>query len=240
MATKVLKKVAEQSALSATKNAYEKAFTPKSEDLKAKLAETGKEAAALVKAEEAVSKLEAAQAEKAVKASVVKREETRTRTKEDGSQVVEVRCIHCGKWLSKEESLEAEQGDYCSHLREEGWDTKALMEHRRSMTATEVPEGWIKVAAMHRYCVANGVPVSRMVKAIGGDRCLNPDECLNPRWVPLYSGNARWLDPSCMTPEGLKELLGGVAPRGSAKKGTTASAKAEIKSMEDELKAAAK
>lgn len=122
-----------------------------------------------------------------------------------GHDVIITKCLRCGKTLIKDTSIENEQGDYCNHLFNElGYTTEALAAHRAAMSSTEVPEDWVKVAALHKICVREGIPVASMVKAMGGDRALGTP--LNEMWVPLYVGNARWLDPFCATPEGLDQL----------------------------------
>ena len=47
------------------------------------------------------------------------------------------------------------------------------------------------VAAMHLACVAGGVPVSRMVRAFGADRQLNP--ALNANWQVVWWAGKRYL-----------------------------------------------
>ena len=121
----------------------------------------------------------------------------------------QARCRHCGKWLLKESSVEIEQGDYCAHIREQGWDDATLMKHRLSMTKDEVPENYIKVTGqLNPICRKNGVPVGRMVTAIGGDRCLEGVSPVDPRLTPIYSGRNRWVSPWAATPEGLARIIG--------------------------------
>jgi len=122
-----------------------------------------------------------------------------------GGRAIIEKCTHCGKWLVRDESVERGEGDHCFHLFDElGHTAASLSEHRKSMTADEVPEGWVKVASLHRICVQEGIPVAALVKAFGGDRTLSGP--LHPKFNPLYVGNARWLDPWCAGPEGLAFL----------------------------------
>jgi len=115
------------------------------------------------------------------------------------------KCQHCGKWINREEAVAEEQGDYCKHLREDlGFTTVTLAEHRRTMTVANPPDGWIKVASLHKICVREGIPVSAMVRAFGGDRAIDPP--LHPKFKVTYSGNSRWLDPWCASPDGLNFL----------------------------------
>lgn len=118
-----------------------------------------------------------------------------------------VKCIYCGKILVREQSMGRGSGDLCEHLREIGYTTEALMAHRATMSAPTAPEGWITVASLHKICEANGIPVNRMVNAIGRDRGLG--EPIDPRFRPLYVGNKRFLNPWCASPEGLAMIRGG-------------------------------
>lgn len=124
----------------------------------------------------------------------------------EGGKAEVVKCIYCGKILIRDASIEQESGDLCHQLRQR-YSEEDLRNQRQALSGTEVPEGWIKVAALHKICVREGIPVARMVKAIGGDRGLG--EYLDPRFKPLYVGNCRWLDPWCASKEALDLLRGG-------------------------------
>jgi len=154
-------------------------------------------------------------------------------TDADGNE--KFKCQYCGKWISPNSFDEHGAGSYCYKLRESGWDDVRLAEHRASLTVEDVPQSddgrdFIKVAILHKICVRNGIPVSRMVKAIGGDRSL--DGPMHPTFQPFYVGRARYVHPDCGEAWGLnylKELEGGrnssSTPRGSG----------EEKEMEDAL-----
>jgi hypothetical protein len=124
---------------------------------------------------------------------------------QSGGQVEVTKCVHCGKLLVRDISVEREEGDYCSHLFDELGHTKeSLAQHRASMSASVVPDGYVKVASLHKILVREGIPVSHMVRAMGGDRGLLP--AARPELVPIYVGNARWLNPWCASKEGLSYL----------------------------------
>jgi hypothetical protein len=91
------------------------------------------------------------------------------------------------------------------------------------MTATVAPEGYIKVADLHRICEKHSIPVARMVKAIGGDRSLKAP--LDPRFTPIYVGATRYVSGWCATKEGLDMLKG-------EKKTKDEKAKAELAELE--------
>jgi hypothetical protein len=134
-------------------------------------------------------------------AVVVKRYQTRV----DADGVVKYKCQFCGKWIVKDENISAESGDYCRHLRGElGMDDAALAAHRASMTRPSVPEGWVKVAQVDRRCKKEGIPISALVKAFGGDRCIDPP--LRPEFQIVYVGNARWMDGWTLGDDSMKFL----------------------------------
>jgi hypothetical protein len=135
-------------------------------------------------------------------------------TDADGNK--KYKCQYCGKWIKFASWEEAMAGDYCQQLRDKkGWNDESLREHRLSMSADEVPvledgRSYVKVAVLHKICVKNSIPVSRMVKAFGGDR--SPDGPLHPKFQVVYVGRARWLHPDCAEEWGfnfMRTLTGG-------------------------------
>lgn len=121
---------------------------------------------------------------------------------QEGGAAELVKCLHCGKVLVRDTSIEREEGDLCSHLYQElGHTAESLREIRAKATVAAVPEKMIKIAALHRICVSKGIPVSRMVVAIGGDRGLNAPA--DKRLKPIYVGNARYVSDWAATAEGL-------------------------------------
>jgi len=118
---------------------------------------------------------------------------------------VQFKCGSCGKWIFKEEAILRGEGDYCNCVHEAmGYTDAALVEHRKQWSKTEVPTGWIKVATLHLICNKNKIPVSKMLACMGWDRGLY--EPVDERFRPWHIGNARWLDPFCSSPEGLKMM----------------------------------
>lgn len=73
-----------------------------------------------------------------------------------------------------------------------------------SIPATSYGTSHIKVATVHLYLKAAGVPISLLVRAFGGDKCLMP--ALNPYWQPTYVGKTRYLHPLCGTVHGIAQL----------------------------------
>ena len=139
---------------------------------------------------------------------------------QSGGKVEISKCVHCGKYLVRDASIEAEEGDRCAELYDTlGYTKEGLLEHRMSMTQSVVPDGYIKVAALHKLLVKEGIPVSRMVNLMGKDRSING--ALDPRFQPVYVGNARWLPGWCASKEGLAFManykVGGAKAPGAIK-----------------------
>ena len=127
------------------------------------------------------------------------------------------RCQYCGKPISADSALEHEAGSRCQALREQGFTTDGLLKHRISMTKDEVPDDYMKVAVLADVCRRNGVPVSRMVDAIGGDRCTEGESPVDSRLTPIYSGRNRWVSKWAATVPGLVAMLGSKKVRNSDK-----------------------
>jgi hypothetical protein len=156
------------------------------------------------------------------KLSDAQKEQVKTIRKE-GGEVEVTKCRFCGKFLIRDKSVEQEAGDLCEKLHET-YTNEALMAHRATLTVAKPPEGWIKVAELHKICEANDIPVNRMVVAIGRDRGLS--DPIVERLRPVYVGNARWVDGWAATVEGLATIRG-------AKLTKSEKAQAEIAELED-------
>ena len=152
---------------------------------------------------------------------------------EDGTK--KYKCQYCGKWIKADSWEEAMAGDYCHQLREErGFTTVTLAEHRQSMSADDVPESedgrpYVKVAVLHKICVRESIPVSRMVKAFGGDRSI--DGALHEKFTPVYVGRARYVHPDCAEEWGLNFMRAITGGRSSNSNSGTA----EQKEVEEAL-----
>jgi len=129
---------------------------------------------------------------------------------------VRQKCKYCGKWLSRDEDTPEDElrGDVCKAIHEErGLDGKALLEHRRSQSVAEIPvvesgpfkgQKWLKLATFKIILPKAGIPVSRIVDAIGKDRSL--DGPVDPRFRVVYVGRPRYIHPWCASSEGLEFL----------------------------------
>lgn len=146
--------------------------------------------------------------------------------RQQGGEVEVTKCRFCGKFLIRDKSIEQEAGDLCEQLHQQ-YTSEQLMAHRATMTVAKAPEGFIKVSELHKICEREGIPVNRMVTAIGRDRGLSAP--IHPKFKPIYVGNTRYLDPWCATKEGLA-VIRGVKPTKDEK------AKAEVAALEAAVK----
>jgi hypothetical protein len=111
------------------------------------------------------------------------------------------RCLVCNKPLTDPESVALGVGPLC-HAK--GWTKESVAAKMADLKKTEVPEGWIKLAAVADRCRAEEIPVSRLVRAVGGDRGM--EDPIKPMFQVIYVGRARYLSPETISPEGLAIL----------------------------------
>lgn len=120
-------------------------------------------------------------------------------------------CSVCGKPLTDPESIKAGIGPLC---RLKGWTKEKVAEKMATLKKDAIPEGWLKLADVDKRLRVEGIPVARMVRAIGGDRAM--EDPISPEFQVVYVGRARYISPFILTPEGLNILndryLGKPAP----------------------------
>lgn len=110
-------------------------------------------------------------------------------------------CAVCGKPLTDPESIKAGIGPLC---RVKGWTKEKVAERMATLKRDVVPEGWLKLADVDKKLRLEGIPVARMVRAIGGDRAM--EDPIRPEFQVVYVGRARYIDPFILTQEGLNIL----------------------------------
>jgi hypothetical protein len=94
-------------------------------------------------------------------------------------------CSICGKPLVKGEGIGATCKAHQGKLRQ---------------TAEEVavaPEGWLRMSAVCRKAVEQGITISQVVNASGGDACTKP--LLDPIFKVKYVGRGKWMNPEVVT-----------------------------------------
>ncbi len=74
------------------------------------------------------------------------------------------------------------------------------------LTEEEVASGeWIKVSELDKICRQNSIPISRMVRAMGGDRAML--EPLDERFAVKWQGGKRYVSKEAASPEALQFLV---------------------------------
>jgi hypothetical protein len=120
-------------------------------------------------------------------------------------------CSVCGKPLTDPESVKAGIGPLC---RAKGWTKEMWQAKMAELKSDTVPEGFVKLSEVADLCRKENIPVSRLVRAVGGDRGM--EEPAHPKFKVMYVGRARYLDPWVVTEEGLNLMrdpnLGKPAP----------------------------
>lgn len=107
-------------------------------------------------------------------------------------------CLVCNKPLTDPESIALGVGPLC---RAKGWTKEAVAAKMAELKQEKVPEGWIKLAEVANLCRAEDIPVSRLVRAIGGDRAM--EDPIDPIFQVIYVGRSRYLSPEAVGEKGL-------------------------------------
>lgn len=81
--------------------------------------------------------------------------------------------------------------------RDDNWTEEEVKAKRASLTVEEAPDGWVKVSEVGNACREAGIPVSKLVRAFGGDRGMNPPAA--PVFKFVYVGRTRYLSGDCLT-----------------------------------------
>ena len=81
--------------------------------------------------------------------------------------------------------------------RNDEWTEEQVKAKRAQLTVAEVPAGWVKLADVSKACRENGIPVSKFVRAFGGDRGMLPPA--NPIFRFVYVGRTRYVAPEALT-----------------------------------------
>ena len=119
-------------------------------------------------------------------------------------------CAVCGKHITRATTVTAGIGHKCAQL-QATYTPAQLQAHYASVTGN-VPQGYIPLATLDKTVKAKkhaipGLTISKMVKAIGGDRALNAP--VHPICAPVYNGRQRWVNGWLATPAGLTAIATG-------------------------------
>ncbi|HZX14056.1 MAG TPA: hypothetical protein VFF49_06620 [Thermodesulfobacteriota bacterium] len=82
-------------------------------------------------------------------------------------------------------------------FRDESWTEEQVAARRVELTVAEVPAGYVKLADLSKRCQELSIPVSKMVRATGGDRGMNSP--LHPIFQIVFVGRTRYLHGEVMT-----------------------------------------
>src|SRR3989337_4048298 len=81
--------------------------------------------------------------------------------------------------------------------RNDGWTEEQVTARKAELTRTEVPEGWVKLAEVALKCRENQIPISKFVRAFGGDRGMAP--VADPVFQFVYVGRTRYVPAEALT-----------------------------------------
>ena len=87
--------------------------------------------------------------------------------------------------------------------RNDVWTDEQVEARKKELSVEALPEGYVSMAAMDKLCRTQGIPVSKLVRATGGDRGMNP--ALDATFQIVFFNGKRYMPGSAET-KGL-ELL---------------------------------
>lgn len=88
-------------------------------------------------------------------------------------------------------------------FRNDEWTEEQVAARKTELTVEEAPKGWVKLAEVSNACREAEIPVSKLVRATGGDRCMN--DPIDPLFTVVYVGRTRYMKPQVLT-TGMKKL----------------------------------
>jgi len=117
---------------------------------------------------------------------------------------VEVKkCSVCGKVLKN-----GETGKLCAHRLQSGQNASTMMIGRTKFQITKAQaesKSFISIAKLHKICEAHFVPVSKMLKSIGGDTSVAVP--VHPIAQVYWNGKIRYVSAWLSTKTGLEAML---------------------------------
>lgn len=117
-------------------------------------------------------------------------------------------CPVCGK-----KTASGIMGNLCAHRMQIGETPKVIREITQKASLPTPPKGWVKLAQVSRACESHDIPVSRFVKAFGGDTIRGVPQTF-PAFVPvIYVGKVRYVPGFFLTEKGLTAIKNLVAPK---------------------------
>jgi hypothetical protein len=92
---------------------------------------------------------------------------------------------------TKTEAPAEEKKNTRRKFRNDAWTEEAVETKRKALTVETLPEGYVSMASMDKLCRQNSIPVSKLVRATGGDRGMNPP--LDPVFQIVFCKGSRWM-----------------------------------------------
>lgn len=110
--------------------------------------------------------------------------------------------------VKPEEVAEEKKASNRRKYRNDNWTDEQVQSRYEELAAEAIPQTddgrpWVKLAEVGDAFRMAGIPVSRLVRATGGDRGMNPP--VNNLWQVVYVGRTRYLHPDVLT-EGIKAM----------------------------------
>jgi hypothetical protein len=132
--------------------------------------------------------LRAAESKKPKNLSKPDKPETQRSAVSDGTAV----CSLCGKTLTRGTSIENGMGPDCAAKIKLLPAGTTMEDHYEKLTATEVPEGYIKLRDAYKKLKEKGISAYRLTQAIGGDRMLRKP--LNSHFKVVFVNHVRYIN----------------------------------------------
>lgn len=99
--------------------------------------------------------------------------------------------------MAEEKVKEAPKESNRRKYRDDSWTDEMVAARKVELTVEEVPEGYVKLADVAARYRLEKIPVSRLVTATGGDRCMK--DPLHPDYKVVFVGRTRWMPPEALT-----------------------------------------
>jgi hypothetical protein len=99
--------------------------------------------------------------------------------------------------MAKKDEGEAKKESTRRTYRNDDWTEDQVKARRAELTVEEAPAGWVKVSEVSEACRAAKIPVSKFVRAFGGDRGMNPPA--HKVFTFVYVGRTRYVAPEALT-----------------------------------------
>jgi hypothetical protein len=122
-----------------------------------------------------------------------------------GTPLAVYKCNMCGKYLLAPQSQTVGLGGLCAKHAQKNRTPAFMAKNLAKQTVAAVPAGYVKLASLKQPYKQAGVPISRLVNAIGGDRGLLP--VMHAKIHVVYVKRVRWVTPWVATKTGMAFIM---------------------------------